>query len=212
MTNAISQYSLGEELANAISHGLGAILSVIGLTFLVTYAAYNQTATHVTSFAIYGASLVILFMASTLYHAVLNEKAKFILKRIDHCAIYLLIAGSYTPLMLITVPGVVGYTMLSIIWSCAIIGIVFKIKFAGKYQKISLATYLIMGFAALAIIKPLYQQLPTGGLVLLVAGGLTYAIGVIFYAMKSVPYMHALWHLFVLAAAICHFFMMALYV
>lgn len=208
----MAQYSLQEEIANAVSHGIGALLSVAGLTLLVVYAAMQDDATRVTSFAIYGATLVVLFTASTLYHAIVNEHAKKVLKLLDHCAIYLLIAGTYTPLMLITLEGMLGYTLLSIIWSLAIGGIIFKIACGHKYKIVSLITYLGMGFISLTVIHKLYAALSTGGLVLLAVGGLVYSLGVIFYVQKRIPFNHAIWHMFVLAGASCHFFMMLFYV
>lgn len=205
-------YDLSEEIVNAVSHGLAALLSVAGLTLLVTLAWLQNDIVKIASFAIYGTSLIILFSASTLYHALINEKAKQLFKLLDHCAIYLLIAGTYTPLMLITLADSIGITMLSVIWIIALLGIVFKVKFGNKYKKFSLATYLSMGFISLTIIHKLNEKLAMGGLILLALGGLIYALGTIFYVRKNKQYSHAIWHIFVLAAAICHFFMMLFYV
>jgi hemolysin III len=205
-------YDLSEEIINAISHGLAALLSVAALTLLVTLAWLQNDMTKVTSFAIYGTSLILLFSASTLYHALLNEKAKKIFKLLDHCAIYLLIAGTYTPLMLVTLADDIGILMLAIIWGIAFFGVIFKIKFGNKYKKLSLATYIGMGFISLTILNKLTAQLDIGGLFLLGLGGLIYALGTIFYVQKSKKYSHAIWHVFVLVAAICHFFMMLFYV
>ena len=205
-------YDLSEEIVNAVSHGLAALLSVAGLTLLVTLAWLQNDIVKIASFAIYGTSLIILFSASTLYHALINEKAKQLFKLLDHCAIYLLIAGNYTPLMLITLADSIGITMLSVIWIIAQLGIVFKVKFGNKYKKFSLATYLSMGFISLTIIHKLNEKLAMGGLILLALGGLIYALGTIFYVRKNKQYSHAIWHIFVLAAAICHFFMMLFYV
>ena len=206
------EYSPAEELANSISHGIGAILSVAGLTLLIVFAAIQGEAAKITSFAIYGSSLVILFLASTLYHATINKRLKSIYKLFDHCAIYLLIAGTYTPLMLITLSGTLGYSLLSFIWLFAFAGIAFKIKFGHKYKIISLATYLGMGFISLLVINQLYTALPTPGMVLLAAGGLVYTLGTVFYVKKTIPFNHAIWHIFVLLGAGCHFAMMLLYV
>lgn len=205
-------YDLSEEIASAISHGLATLLSVAGLTLLVTLAWLQSDTLKVISFAVYGTSLTLLFSASTLYHALLNEKAKKIFKLLDHCAIYLLIAGTYTPLMAITLADDIGMLMLAIIWGIALLGVIFKIKFGNKYKKLSLATYLGMGFISLTIINKLDAQLNIGGLLLLASGGLIYALGTIFYVQKSKKYSHAIWHIFVLIAAICHFFMMLFYV
>lgn len=201
------KYSAAEEVANSLSHGLGALLSIISLFLLMTVAIEEGETLRIISFAIYGSSLVLLFVASTLYHSFSDEKLKKLFKLLDHCAIYILIAGSYTPLMLITLKGPVGFSMLVIIWIIAFAGIAFKIIFGHKYKKLSLITYLGMGFISLAIINQLYQKLSTGGLVLLASGGLIYSLGVIFYVQKKIPYNHAIWHLFVLAGATCHFFM-----
>ncbi|WP_448213897.1 PAQR family membrane homeostasis protein TrhA [Colwellia sp. MEBiC06753] len=206
------QYSIYEEIANAVSHGLGALLSVAGLTLLVTYAAIQQDALRITSFAIYGASLVLLFLSSTLYHSFVHEKAKQIFKLFDHCAIYLLIAGTYTPLLLITLQGTLGYSLLAVVWSIAIAGILFKVICGHKYKVISLITYIGMGLISLTIIHKLYQALPYGGITLLAVGGAVYLLGVIFYTVKKIPFNHAIWHMFVLGGASCHFFMMMLYV
>ena len=205
-------YDLSEEIVNAISHGLATLLSVAGLTLLITLAWLQNDILKVTSFAIYGTSLILLFSASTLYHALLNDKAKKLFKLLDHCAIYLLIAGTYTPLMLVTLADDVGMIMLAIIWGIALLGIVFKIKFGNKYKKLSLATYLGMGFISLTIINKINAQLATEGIALLALGGLIYALGTIFYVQKDKKYSHAIWHVFVLVAAICHFFMMLFYV
>lgn len=209
---SIYQYSINEEIANSVSHGLGAILSIVGLTLLVTIAAIQQDIARITSFSIYGATMVITFLTSTLYHAIINEKAKKLFKLFDHCAIYLLIAGTYTPLMVLTLQGTVGYTLLSIIWAIAIAGIVFKIVCGHKYKIVSLITYIGMGLISLTIIHKLYQALPTEGLALLTIGGAAYLLGVVFYIQKKIPFNHAIWHLFVLAGAACHFFMMLFYV
>lgn len=207
-----SSYSLSEEVANAISHGIGTLLSVAALTLLVTYAVIAQDPVRVISFSIYGASLIILFLASTLYHSFVNESLKKVFKVIDHCAIYILIAGTYTPLMLLTIEGSLGYWMLTVIWLIALLGVAFKIKFGSQYKNLSLFSYLGMGFISLFIIKELYQQLSSGGMTLLVTGGVVYSLGVIFYVLKQVPYTHAIWHMFVLGGASCHFFMMLFYV
>ncbi|UUO23246.1 hemolysin III family protein [Colwellia sp. M166] len=205
-------YGLAEEIINAISHGLAALLSVAGLTLLVTLAWLQADITKVISFSIYGASLVLLFSASTLYHALLHDKAKRIFKLLDHCAIYLLIAGTYTPLMLVTLADDVGYIILSIIWGLALSGIAFKIKFGNKYKKLSLATYLGLGLISLIFIDKLNVKLAAEGIFLLALGGIIYGLGTIFYIRKNKQYSHAIWHLFVFMAALCHFFMMFFYV
>lgn len=206
------KYSISEEIANAVSHGIGALLSVAGLTLLVLYAVMEGDAAKITSFSIYGGSLVILFLASTLYHAIQHDAAKRILKVVDHCAIYLLIAGTYTPLMAVAVDATIGTPMLFIIWSLAVLGIIFKLTIGFKYPWLSLATYIGMGCASLFIINELYYALSASGLALLAIGGAVYTAGVYFYVAKKVPFNHAIWHLFVLGGASCHFFLIMFYV
>lgn len=205
-------YSKQEELANVISHSLGVVLGIIALITLLITPLQTGNLVEIIAFSVYGLSVTLLFLASTIYHATTDPKQKALFKLLDHCAIYVLIAGSYTPLMLITLNGVLGYSMLFLIWCIAIGGIAFKIKFGHKYKKLSLVTYLGMGFISLAILQPLYLNLSTGGLILLATGGAIYTLGVFFYVRKEIHYTHAIWHLFVLAAAICHYLMMLYYV
>jgi hemolysin III len=216
MPTSITSYSVKEEITNAISHGLGAILSCMALYLLLNQPASPFTTGNevikLISYSIYGASLLLLFLASTIYHALVNEKAKSLFKLLDHCAIYLLIAGTYTPLLLITLAGPLGYSLIVLIWTIAIAGISFKIKFGSRFKKISLATYLGMGFISFAILGELYQALPYEAIELLALGGLIYCLGVIFYVKKHIAYTHAIWHFFVLGGAICHFLMIYWYV
>ncbi len=209
-------YSFKEELANTISHGIGMVASIIGLIFLLMPLPFYQQTTieaiKFSSLGIYGSSLVLLFMASSLYHGLRSEKLKECFKIIDHCAIYLLIAGSYTPLLLITINNDTAHTVLWIIWSLAIFGIVFKLIFGARFDKLSLLSYLLMGWCSLFIVYELWQNLPPAGFYLLVGGGLIYSLGTIFYCNDNIPYNHAIWHIFVLAGAACHYFMMLLYV
>jgi hemolysin III len=195
-----------------VSHGLAALLSVAGLTLLVTLAWIQTDMVKIISFSIYGASLVLLFSASTLYHALLHEKAKKVFKLLDHCAIYLLIAGTYTPLMLVTLADDIGRLMLAIIWGLALLGIAFKVKFGNKYKKLSLSTYLGLGLISLTFIHKLNAKLAYEGMILLALGGVIYGLGTIFYVRKDKKYSHAIWHVFVFLAALCHFFMMFFYV
>ncbi len=210
--NQPAAYSIKEEIANSLSHGIGAILSVIALVMLVGTAIAEKNSLKIISFTIYGISLFLLFSASTIYHAVRNSETKKLFKLLDHCAIYLLIAGTYTPLMMITLKGPLGYAMTAIIWTIALLGVCFKITFGHRFKKLSLCTYLGMGFIALAILPQLNQQLDMTGLILLALGGLIYSSGVIFYVNKKIPFNHAIWHLFVLGGALSHFFMIWLYV
>jgi hemolysin III len=203
-------YSQNEENLNAISHAFGLLLSCIGL-FLLLQNSHGDIS-RIVSFSVFATSGILLFLASTLYHSLTNKRAKKLFKLLDHCAIYLLIAGTYTPLLAITLAGPLGYALLTFIWLFALLGILFKIKFGNKYKKISLATYLGMGFIALAILGELYEALPEQAVHLLALGGLIYSVGVFFYVKKSVPYTHAIWHCFVLGGAACHFLMIYWYV
>ncbi|MGR5321454.1 PAQR family membrane homeostasis protein TrhA [Vibrio sp. DNB22_19_1] len=202
-----AQYSQGEEFANAITHGIGMIFGIVGLVLLLIKAVDHQADTlTITSMAIYGSSMIVLFLASTLYHAISYPKAKRWLKTFDHCAIYLLIAGSYTPFLLVSLRTPLAIGLMIVIWSIALAGIIMKIAFVYRFKKLSLMTYLVMGWLSLIVIYQLAINLDTGGLTLLAAGGLVYSIGVIFYVAKWVPFNHAIWHGFVLAGCVCHFF------
>ena len=199
-------YTLSEEIANGITHGIGAMLSVAGLTVLVVLAAIYGDAWRIVSFSIYGASLVLLYTASTLYHAIQHPDAKRIFRIMDHAAIYLLIAGTYTPITLVNMRGPWGWSIFGFVWAVAIIGIIFKTMYTGRYDKISTAAYVLMGWICLIGLKEMLVAIPPGGLVWLVAGGVCYTVGVIFYAWQKLPFNHAIWHLFVLGGSMCHFF------
>jgi len=220
MADQIQSYSKNEELANTLSHGLGALLSIAALALLLNYSVTNTAVNYsignniirIISFSVYGASLLSLFLASTFYHGVTSMRAKQVFKLLDHCAIYLLIAGTYTPLLLLSIHGILGYSLMVIIWSIAIGGILFKVKLGHKYKKTSLATYIGMGFISFTILGELYKVLPSDAVSLLAIGGLVYLLGVFFYVQKKIPFNHAIWHLFVLGGAACHFFMIYWYV
>ncbi len=195
-----------EELANTITHAIGVGFSITGLVLLVVRAALYGTAWHVVSFSIFGASLILLYLASTLYHGFRSPRIKEIFRIFDHSAIYLLIAGSYTPFLLVTLRGPWGWSLFGTIWGLAIIGITFKLIFGPKYDILSTIFYLLMGWVVIIAIKPLLAALPLAGLAWLAAGGLAYSLGVIFYAWEKLPYHHAIWHGFVLAGSLFHFF------
>ncbi len=199
-------YSSNEELAHAITHGLGVLIGIAVLSLLVVFSSLRKSAWEVVSCAVYGTTFILLFLGSTLYHAVQNPRAKRILKTIDHSAIYLLIAGTYTPYALAPLRGGLGWTIFGAIWGSALLGIAFKVFFIGRFKAVSLISYLFMGWFCVIAVKPLFRELNTVGFVFLVAGGLCYTVGAIFYAWKSLPWSHTIWHLFVLAASICHFF------
>lgn len=210
MTSQAS-YSKNEEIANTLTHALGAILSVMACYMLLTAAFTDNSLVKIVSYAVYGASLVLLFTASTFYHAFQDPDKKRLFKLLDHCAIYLLIAGTYTPLMMIALNDQLGTIMLTIIWSMAILGVFFKMKFGHRYKKTSLITYLGMGLISITIIEQLNDKLSNQALTLLALGGIIYCLGVIFYVQKRIHFNHAIWHLFVLGGAACHFFMIYLY-
>ncbi|EGQ9308245.1 hemolysin III family protein [Vibrio parahaemolyticus] len=201
------QYSQSEELANTITHGIGMIFGIVGLILLLIKVTNHQADTlTVTSMAIYGSSIIVLFLASTLYHAIPHPKAKRWLKTFDHCAIYLLIAGSYTPFLLVSLRTPLAFGLMIVIWSIALLGIIMKVAFVYRFKKLSLMTYLVMGWLSLIVIYQLAINLDIGGLTLLAVGGLVYSLGVIFYVAKRIPFNHAIWHGFVLAGCVCHFF------
>ena len=199
-------YTVGEELANSITHGVGVFFGVAVLTLLVVFSALKQSAWEVVSCSVYGATFILLYLSSTLYHAITNLRAKKVLKVIDHSAIYLLIAGTYTPYALAPLRGPLGWSMFGVIWGCALVGIAFKVFFTGRFKVVSLASYLLMGWSCVFAIKRLYFGLGTTGFVFFGVGGLCYSVGAVFYAWKSLRWSHAVWHLFVLAGSLCHFF------
>ena len=209
-TTTPAPYSQNEEKLNVLSHALGLLLSFIAL-FLLLKNSHGELS-RIVSYSVFSISGILLFLASTLYHSLANKRVKQLFKLLDHCAIYLLIAGTYTPLLAITLAGTLGYTLLAFIWLFALSGILFKIKFGNKYKKTSLATYLGMGFISLGMLGELYEKLPEQAIGLLALGGLIYTLGVFFYVKKTVPYTHAIWHLFVLGGVTCHFLMIYWYV
>ena len=204
-------YTLGEEIAHSITHGIGAGLSIAGLVVLVILAARRGDVYQIVSFSIYGATLFIMYLASTLYHGFQRPRVKRVFKVIDHASIYLLIAGTYTPFLLVGMRGRLGWTLLVIIWGLAVLGVGFKALFIQRFEKISVLGYILMGWLSVAMLKELWANIPVGGLIWLAAGGVAYTVGVIFYALKKIPYMHAIWHLFVLGGSLCHYFAVLLY-
>lgn len=199
-------------MANSISHGIGFILGIVGLVLLLTHAIDSgANATAITSYSLYGGSMILLFLASTLYHAIPHPAAKRWLKIVDHCAIYLLIAGTYTPFLLVGLDSPLARGLMVVIWSLALAGIIFKLAFAHRFKVLSLITYLTMGWLSLIVIYQLALRLAGGGLILLALGGIIYTLGVIFYVCKRIPYNHAIWHGFVLGGSACHFFAIYLY-
>ena len=205
-TDSDAPYSPAEELANSVTHGIGLLIGIAVLVLLVVFSSLRKSAWEVASCSIYGATFILLYLGSTLYHSARNPRTRKVLKVVDHSAIYLLIAGTYTPYALAPLRGALGWTIFGIIWGCALVGIAFKVFFTGRFKVVSLASYLFMGWLCVLAVKPLYRELSTTGFVLFAAGGLCYTAGAVFYAWKSLPWSHAVWHLFVLAGSLCHFF------
>ena len=195
-----------EEIANAITHGIGLLLSIAGFVVLLVLAALRGTAWHIVACSIYGATLICLYTASTLYHAVISPRVKRALRIFDHSAIYLLIAGTYTPFLLVSLRGPWGWSLFGVIWGLALVGVLFKFWFVERFAILSTAVYIAMGWLVVIAAKPVITHLPLTAIIWLLAGGLAYTGGVIFFAAKRIPYSHAIWHLFVLAGSICHYF------
>lgn len=214
MTTTMSsrQYSLGEEIANAVTHGLGTVLSIAALVVLVVLAAVRGTAWHVVSVSIYGATLVLLYLSSTLYHSLSSTRARHVFKVIDHAAIYLLIAGTYTPFTLVTLRGPWGWSLFGVAWGLAVVGVSLEAFWVYRPKWVSAIVFLAMGWMVVVAIRPLLAALPPGGWRLLLAGGLAYTLGVAFYVLKRIPYMHAVWHLWVLAGSVLQFLAVVLFV
>ena len=209
----IPKYSLGEELTNAIVHGIGALLSIAALVLCVVFSAIHGNGYAVLSSCIYGSTLIILYTMSCLYHSLKINNAKRVFRIIDHCSIFLLIAGTYTPYTLVSLNGGLGWSMFGLIWGCAIIGIVLNAIDLNKYKVLSMILYIAMGWAVIFTFKPLVKSIEMGGIYLLLSGGIIYTIGAIFYGLgKKRKYMHSVFHFFVLAGSILHFFSILLYV
>ncbi|WP_033962118.1 PAQR family membrane homeostasis protein TrhA [Psychroserpens jangbogonensis] len=200
-----------EERLNAWSHGLGAALGIAGLVLLIIFLK-QETPYALFSVVVYGISIIILFMASTFYHAVHGERRKHYFRIVDHISIYLLIAGTYTPVLLITLPDSLGWELFWTVWGIAAFGVILKIFFTGKFETFSTLLYLVMGWLVVFDFSTLADRIANNGLLLLFAGGLFYTVGIVFYAIEKIPYNHVIWHFFVLGGAICHFFMVYFFV
>jgi len=202
-----------EEIADCVTHGVGLALSIAGLVALVLLAwLYGDDWHVVVSAAVYGASLVTLYLASTLYHGARSARAKHFLQVVDHCCIYLLIAGTYTPFTLVTLRGGWGWTLFGLVWGLSLAGILFRVTFGNRYRPVAVASYVLLGWLCVIAAKPILATVPTGAILWIVAGGVAYTSGVAFFASKRIPHGHAIWHLFVLGGSICHFFAVVLYV
>jgi hemolysin III len=195
-----------EELANSLTHGVGLGLSIAGFIVLVVLAAMSGSAWRILSCAVYGTTLICLYTASTLYHSIHSRRLQRVLKICDHSAIYLLIAGTYTPFLLVNLRGSWGWSLFAVIWGLAMAGILFKVWFVEHFSVLSTVVYLLMDWLALLAVKPMLLRLPHSGLLWLRVGGVLYTLGVVFYAWKKVPYNHAIWHSFVIAGSTCHYF------
>lgn len=210
--NDAKYYPPLEEKINIASHALGIVLSVVALALLVTYASLDGSVWHIVSFSIFGASLLTVFVASTTYHSVKQPALRVRWRVFDHAAIYVLIAGTYTPITLVTLNGVVGWVLFGATWGMAITGIILKLFFTGKYKIISTLMYIFMGWLIIFAIKPLAENLARDGINWLVAGGIAYTLGAVLYGIKKIKFNHAIFHVFVLLGAACHFVTVFYYV
>ena len=205
MTNAVRSHDPLEELANAITHGVGLVFSIIGFVILLALAVMRGGPWQIAGCAIYGVTLVCLYAASTLYHSVLSPRFKRALLIFDHCAIYSLIAGTYTPFLLVNLRGPWGWSLFGVMWGLALGGILFKLWFVDHFPIMSTSFYVLMAWAGVVAVKPVLAQVPAAGLFWLVVGGLMYMLGVVFYASKRIPHHHAIWHIFVMGGSTCHY-------
>ncbi|MBQ5390374.1 MAG: hemolysin III family protein [Clostridia bacterium] len=206
------RYTVGEEIFSATAHGIGAVFSVVALILMLLRTSANGDAVSVLSAAVFGTSLIVLYSMSTLYHALTGEKAKKVFRIFDHATIFLLIAGTYTPYLLITLRGTMGWILFFVLWGLTAIGIVFDSIMLDRFHKVEMVLYVAMGWCVLLTGKTLVANLAAGGIWLVLAGGILYTLGIVFYSMKKIPYMHSVWHLFVLGGSVLQFFSVYLYV
>ncbi|XPV75725.1 MAG: PAQR family membrane homeostasis protein TrhA [Desulfovibrio sp.] len=206
------RYTLAEEIANSITHGVGIIFSIAALAVMTSFASVYGNAWHVVSCSIYGSTLIIAYIASTLYHSIQHEGAKAVFRVLDHASIFLLIAGTYTPFTLVNLRGPWGWSLLSSIWFLAILGIIIQATKMRKNRKLSISLCIIMGWIVVIAAKPMIASVDMQGLILLLLGGLMYTGGIVFYLCKRIPYNHAIWHIFVLAGSVLHFLSVLFYV
>ncbi|MGO4703775.1 PAQR family membrane homeostasis protein TrhA [Dyella sp. 2RAB6] len=209
---ATPRYAFGDELASSVLHGIGILLSIAGLVTLVTYAAMLGNPRAVVASAVFGTSLILCYTASTLYHAIPGELPKRVLRTLDHIAIFVLIAGTYTPFTLIALPGTWGWSLFGAIWALALVGSALELGLLKHSRKLAVLLYVAMGWVGMIAFKPLSAHLETGGMVLLIAGGVAYTAGVPFYLARRMPYHHTVWHFFVLAGSVLHYLAVLLYV
>jgi len=195
-----------EEIINSVTHGIGALLSIAALIVLIIVADKHGDIWHLVSFSIYGGTLILLYLSSTLYHSFSTPRIKNLFARFDHVSIFLLIAGTYTPILLTSIRGVWGWTLFIIIWTIALVGAIIRSIYLHRFRKLMVAIYLLMGWLFVLAGKEIYLSLPSTSILFLVLGGFAYSVGVIFYMWRKLPYSHGIWHLFVLAGSILHFF------
>ncbi|ART76619.1 PAQR family membrane homeostasis protein TrhA [Sutcliffiella horikoshii] len=205
-------FSKGEEIANTVTHGIGILTSIAALVLLIVFSAINGTPLHLATFIVYGITMIMLYTASTLLHALPKGKAKNVFEILDHSSIYFFIAGSYTPITLIIMDGALGWTLFGIVWGLAIAGTVFKVFFVKRFILASTLLYVLMGWLAVFGWNDITSTVGTGGIAFLVAGGVVYSLGAVFYVWRAFPYHHAVWHVFVLGGTVLHFFFVLLYV
>jgi hemolysin III len=212
MSNAQSRYTVAEELLHAVTHGAGVILSIAGLSWMLYLSVGAADPWRIVASSVYGVSLIALFLASTLYHSLHASPHRHIFKLLDHCAIYLLIAGTYTPFLLVAMRTDTGWWLFGAIWSLATAGVLTKLWFRHRYPRLSLISYLLMGWLVVIAAPQVAAAIGNGGMAWLIAGGLCYTLGAAFYVAKQMSYSHAIWHLFVLAGGVCHFLAVVWYV
>jgi len=208
----ITYYDLSEEKINIITHAIGLLLSIAALVLLIIHASSNGSVRHIVSFTIFGASMILLYSASTLYHYSQKPNIRRKLNILDHAAIYVLIAGTYTPFTLVTLKGALGWSIFGVTWGIALVGVFLKLFYTGKYDKISTIAYVAMGWIIIFAVKPLIENLPVNGLYWLLAGGIFYTIGAILYSIKKLKFNHAIFHVFVLLGSFSHFMAIYFYV
>ncbi len=204
--------TLGEEIANSVSHGIGALLAIAGTAVLIVTACFTSDAMSIVSSALYGFFTILLYMFSTLYHSITNTRAKSVFQIFDHCSIFLMILGSYIPICLCLIRGVVGWVLFGITAGLSVIGIVFNSIDLKRWHKLSMALYVIMGWSAVFVFGEVVSKVPSKGIALLVSGGVSYTLGIIFFSINKIKYMHYIWHLFVLMGTILQYFFILFYV
>jgi len=205
-------YTVGEEIFNSVSHGVGVCLSIAALVLLIVFATFNGNGYAMAGALVYGISLILLYSMSMVYHIVRSPVAKKVLRIFDHCSIFILIAGTYTPYLLVCMSGYMRWVMFGLIWGATVFGILLNSINLEKFTKVSMVCYIAMGWAIVFTIRTIIENVALPGVILLIAGGIVYTIGIIFYALKKYRYMHSVWHLFVLAGSVCHYLSILLYV